>query len=100
MKWKVAVLVVVPVEEPAFLVSVKRIVGGVHVKDDLPRRLREATDEQLDQKVANLIDFGPDAVIPVLPGRGAAVLKTVQCALAGQRNASVPIRAELKHRAT
>src|SRR5689334_16581979 len=52
---QIAVTVIVAVEEPAFLVAVQRIVGGVEIEDDLPRRppmrLQKHIDEQrLDRR--------------------------------------------------
>ena len=36
---QIAVIIVVAVEEPPFLVAVQRIVRGIQVQDDLARRL-------------------------------------------------------------
>ena len=59
---QVAVAIVVAVEEPAFLLAVQRIVGGIQIEDDLlrslPMRLQEQVDEQrLDRRrvVAHLV---------------------------------------------
>ena len=64
---QIAVAVVVAVEEPAFLMAVQRIVGGVEVEDDLLGRpgvrLEEEVDEQrLDRRrvVADLLVAGGD----------------------------------------
>jgi len=75
--------VIVAVEEPAFLVAVQRIVGGIEIENDLrrrtPMRLHEEIDEQhLDRRriVAYLViasRFGP------------AQFDAVQCRFAGQR---------------
>ena len=55
VKRQVAVAIIVAVEEPAFLMAVQRIVGGVEVEDDLLGRpvvrLEEEVDEQaLDRR--------------------------------------------------
>jgi len=64
---QVAVTVVIAVEEPAFLMAVKRIVGGVEVEDDLIGRCRMRLQEQIDQQrldrrplMADLVVTGGD----------------------------------------
>ena len=64
---QVAVAIVIAVEEPAFLMAVQRVVGGVEVEDDLLGRpcvrLEEEVDEQrLDRRrvVADLVVAGGD----------------------------------------
>ena len=47
---QIAVAVVIAVEEPALLVAVQRIVGGIEVEDDLRRRLRVRIEEQIDEQ--------------------------------------------------
>ncbi len=37
-------------EEPAFLLAVQRIVGGIEIKDDLLRRLAVGLQEQIDRQ--------------------------------------------------
>ena len=59
---QVAVAIIVPMEEPAFLMAVDRIVGGVEVEDDLFGRapmavLEERHEQHLDGRriVADLV---------------------------------------------
>jgi hypothetical protein len=40
VKRQVAVAIVIAVEEAPLLVPVKRVVGGIEIEDDLPRRTR------------------------------------------------------------
>ena len=47
---QVAIAVVVAVEEPAFLLAVQRVVGGVEVEDDLLGRPRVRFQEQVDEQ--------------------------------------------------
>src|SRR5499427_5068751 len=49
VKRQVAVAIVIAMEEAALLVSMQRVVGGIEIEDDLPRRTRVALDKQIDQ---------------------------------------------------
>ena len=82
---QVAVAVVVAVEEPAFLMAVQRIVGGVEVEHDLLGRLRVRLEEEVDEQrldrrrvVADLLVAGGDL---------ARQFEPVQRRLAGDRRA-------------
>ncbi len=50
VKRQVAVAIVIALEEPAFLVAVQRIVGGVEIEDDLLGRCRMRFQEQIDEQ--------------------------------------------------
>jgi len=58
---KIAVAVVIAVEEPAFLMAVQRVVGGVEVENDLfgrpCMRLEEEVDEQGFDRRRVMADF-------------------------------------------
>ena len=58
---KIAVAVVIAVEEPAFLMAVQRVVGGVEVENDLLghpcMRLEEEVDEQGLDRRRVMVDF-------------------------------------------
>ena len=47
---QVAVAVIIAMEEPAFLVAMQRIVGGIEVEDDLFRGLRVRFQEEIDEQ--------------------------------------------------
>src|SRR5215469_13533007 len=49
VKRQVAVAIVIAVEEAPLLVPVQRVVGGIEIEDDLPRRTRVGLDKQIDQ---------------------------------------------------
>jgi hypothetical protein len=49
---QVAVAIVISVEEPALLVSVQRVVGGVEVERDLGGRLFVRVEKQIDEPYA------------------------------------------------
>ena len=72
-------------EEPAFLMAVQRIIGGVQVEHDLTRRLAVRVEKQVDEQRLDSRAVVADLVIA--PGRplGRGVLQPVQRALAGQR---------------
>ncbi len=96
---QIAVAVVVAVEEPALLMAVQRVVGGVEVEDDLSGRpspcrspcvrLEEEVDEQrLDRRsvVADLLVAGGDL---------AREFQPVQRRLAGNRRAILALGLQL-----
>ena len=81
---QIAVIVVVAVEEAAFLHAVERDVGVVEIDHDLARRPLMGLDEQIDQQRIDLRAVAIDLVIlRAMPLR--RVLKTIERALAGQR---------------
>ena len=82
---QVAVALVVAVEEPAFLLSVQRIIGGIEIERDLRRRLGVGIKEQIDEQGLNGGRIGGDAGIA--GGLVAAEFEPVQRALARQRRA-------------
>ncbi len=91
---QVAVAIIVAVEEPALLMAVQRVVGGVEVQDDLLGRLRVGVKEQVDEQAFELGRAGRELV--VAGGFGAAEFEAVQRGLAGQRGAAaVPPGGEL-----
>ena len=90
---QVAVAAVVTVEEPALLLAVHRIVGGVEVEDDLGGRRRMRLHEQIDEQPLDRRPVVADLVVArrLRPTQ----LQTVQCALARQRRTLRPPRREL-----
>ncbi len=81
---QIAVIVVVAMEEAAFLHAVERDVGVVEIDHDLARRALMGLDEQIDQQRIDLRAVAIDLVIlRAMPLR--RVLKTIERALAGQR---------------
>ena len=94
---QVAVAVVVAVEEPALLMAVQGIVGGVEVENDLPRRPAVRVEEQLDQQP---LDRRRVVADPVVAGRLAdgacssrlSVLLPASGAQLDRRASSLPAR--------
>src|SRR6185369_12433790 len=85
VKRQVAEAVVIAVEEPALLVAVQRIVGGVEVEDDLLRGAAMCVEKQIDEQ---RLDAGAVVTDPVIPRwLRLAQLQPVQRALAGERRA-------------
>ncbi len=74
IQWQETVVVVIAVEEPAFLLAMHRIVGGIEVEDQLLGRHLERCDEGLHQ---GLVDAPR-------PGPVGGVLETAQRRRAGQ----------------
>ena len=68
-------------EEPAFLMPVQRIVGGVEIERDLRRGLGVGIEEQIDEQRLNGGAIGGNPGIA--GGLGAAEFEPVQGALAG-----------------
>ena len=96
-EWKKPEFVVEATKETPLLPAVQRVVGSVCVEHGTGRWLREALHKQIDRKLGHLGGVGLDAVVKVAPfGRGTAVLQTVQCALAGQWDAAVPLPASTR----
>ena len=90
---QVAIAVVVAVEEAALLMAVQRIVGGVEIEDDLPRRLKVRIEKEIDQKL--LDGRGLMADLVVARGLRPAQLQPVERALARHRRAVLAPRREL-----
>ncbi len=89
---EVAVAVVIAVEETPLLPAVQRVVGRVHIQDDLLRRRGVAVQEQLHQQRVEPLRVGHDALVAVLRGLlGGAQLEPVEGARAGQRMAPVVV---------
>ena len=47
-------------EEAPLLVPVQRVVGGIEIEDDLPRRTRVGLDKQIDQEIFDRLRVVPD----------------------------------------
>ena len=47
---QIAIAIVVAVKEPALLVSVQRVIGGIEIERDLAGRLGVRIQEQLDEQ--------------------------------------------------
>src|SRR3954465_3317294 len=60
---QVAVAVVVAMEEAALLMPVQRVIGGVKVEDDLPRRCAVRLQEQPHKEILNRFAIERDLVI-------------------------------------
>ena len=60
---QVAIAIVVSMEEPAFLVAVQRIVGGIEIEDDLFGRLLVGFEEELDEQAFSRPRVVADLVI-------------------------------------
>jgi hypothetical protein len=74
------------VEEPAFLVAVQGIVGGIEVEHDLPQRLAVRIEEHIDEHVLQRLAIAADLVMAgasvaggmfqvLLPASGAQSLR-------------------------
>ena len=75
--------VIVAVEDPAFLIAVLRIVGGIEIENDLRRRTPMRLQEHIDEQ---RLDCRCVMAHLVIPRRlGAAQLQPVQRRLASQR---------------
>jgi len=113
-----AIAVVVAVEEPAFLPTVQRIVGHVHVQHDLLGRLGIAVQEQFHQQdvfaqAVVVIDvfvserkakqaLGEEALQGMLAVTGIAVISEAGCQTpgSGRRAGRRPAAAGPRHRRT
>ncbi len=60
---QVAVVAIKAVEEPSYLMAMKRDVGGVEVDDDLGRDLGMGLEEEVDQQALRLAAIVVDPVI-------------------------------------
>ena len=82
---QIAIAVVIAVEEPAFLMPVQWVIGGIEIERDLRRGFGVGIEEQIDEQG---LDGGCIGGNPGIAGwLGAAEFKPVQCAFAGQRGA-------------
>src|SRR4051794_27543317 len=90
---QVAIAVVVAMEEAALLMPVQRVIGGVKVEDDLPRRCAVRLQEQPHEEILNRFAIERDLVIArwLRP----AQLEPVQGRLAGERRAIRALGLEL-----
>ena len=68
---QVAVAVVIAVEEPALLVPVQRIIGGIEIERDLRRGLGVRIEEQIDEQRLDRAGIGADPGIAAGFGRGS-----------------------------
>ena len=84
IKRQETIVIIIAVEEPAFLLAMHRIVGGVEVEDQFLGRRFERRDEGLQQ----------DLVDAPRPGPVGGVLETAQRRRAGQR--AVTLRRRLQ----
>ncbi len=90
---QIAVVVIIAVEEPPFLMTVQRIVRRIEVEHDLPRRPPMGLHEQVDQQGLDRRAVVADLVI--LRRLRTTQLQTVQGALARNRRTVRPLRLEL-----
>ena len=89
---QVAVAVVIAVEEPALLVAVDRVVGGVEIERDPRRGLVVGLQEEIDEQILDRPRIMADAVVAMRPlGR---MLQPVERALAGERRQARPFGLE------
>ena len=86
---QVAVLIVIAVEEPAFLCAVQRNVGVVEIQHDLARCTLMRIKEQIDQQRIDLRTVAIDLVI-LRCMASRRVLQAIERALASQRLAVCP----------
>ena len=92
VKRQAAILFVVALKEPAKLIAVDRIVGGVEVEDDLLWRRRMGFNKEVGQKRFHLPQVGRDLLVPAaLIGPRRRQFESIERALAGQRFATVPL---------
>ena len=74
---EVAVAVVIAVEETPLLPAVQRVVGRVHIQDDLLRRRGVAVQEQLHQQGATI--GGHAAAVKASAHLAAALIGQIDC---------------------
>jgi len=82
---QITVAVVIAVEEPAFLMAVERIVGGVEIENDLARR--DAVGVQKERYEQRLDGGSVMADLVIAGGDRAGELEPIERRLAGQRRA-------------
>jgi hypothetical protein len=74
----------------------KRIVGGVHIQDDFPRRSAMAFDKHIHEELVDLFLRVVDLlVLPVVGFSNPKGLQSVEGTLAGQRNPAIAFVAPL-----
>ncbi len=83
---KMTVTTMTAVEEAALLFAVQRVIGGVHVRDDLVGRHLTGFEEQLHRQPVDVPGLRDDLPVPVRGRRlRRAGLQPVQRARRGQR---------------
>src|SRR5512135_3941577 len=89
---KEAIVLVVAVKEPAQLMAVDGVVGGVEIQDDLIQRQGMGLEEQLDEEVLYGSRATDHLFVPaILVGPDRGKFQTVESALAGQGLALVAL---------
>ena len=77
-------------EEPSFLMSVNRIVGGIQVQNDLKWRSLVRIQKMIDHQPIDRFRIHHDLLVPFASsGIGARQFQSIQRALARQRFASI-----------
>ncbi len=94
VKRQIAVALVIAMEEPAFLIAVDRIVGGVEVEDDALRRGCLAFEKEADKQPLHGLLVQTEFAITVI-FRPWRVFEPVQRRLASQRRAVGSLRFQL-----
>jgi hypothetical protein len=88
---QVAVAVEVPMKEPPLLVTVQRIVGGIHIQHDPLGSPAGTVQESIhQQRVHRLLPVVDPLVLLILQPSGPKGFQAVHCALAGQGSTAVP----------
>ena len=83
---QVAVVAVVAVKEPSFLVAMDRIVGGIQVQNDLRGLRFVGRDKRVDHPPVDLVAIHGDLLVPLLAiDLLCGQFQPVQRALACQR---------------
>ena len=96
---KVAIPFVVTMKEPSQLVAVKRVVGRVKIKHNLLGRFSERSDEQIDEKLFDLLHRSRNLLVTaVRAGPGGCQFESVQRTLASQGLALVLLAATVLSR--
>src|SRR5207248_5256288 len=90
---KIAVAIVIAVEEPALLLAVQWIIGRIEIENDLPRGAFVRLQEQLDQKLSDRRQIMADLVVACR--LKLAQLQPVQRRLAGNRRTILASHREL-----
>ena len=78
-------------KEPPFLMSMNRIIGRIHIQNDLRLRPRMRIEKLMDHHLINRFRIHHDLLIALgCAGIGLGQFQPIQCALAGKRLAAVP----------
>jgi hypothetical protein len=93
VKRQVAVAIIIAVKKPALLVPVQRVVGGIKIENDLPRRTHLGLDKQIDQQIFDRLRVVPDLVIG--HWLRLAQFEPVECRFASHRSAVLAPRFKL-----